>query len=256
MRILFRHKKKEMDGFKNYCQSLETMRPQKRTEAFLNATLEDPIYMEWISKNIVTIHHIIELPQEELEEIITHLGTGIKTFARALHQSPLEQKFLSGISPKLVDKYNAEQENLQVTELQKEECIFSVIKSFRKLQSNNKIQSHQWRLPELQVVKTPMNRGVSGDYRCTFENGITACEGPMKNDKRIGDWIYYYTSGDILAEGSYEKNIKEGLWTFYYINGKKRLEGEFKEDIRYGEWKEWNHRQEMNIIDYNKKKAA
>ncbi len=56
MDILSKHKKNNSEGFKNFVVHLEAMHIQTRKNIIQTSLLEDPVYMHWILKNIVTFN--------------------------------------------------------------------------------------------------------------------------------------------------------------------------------------------------------
>lgn len=61
-------------------------------------------------------------------------------------------------------------------------------------------------------------------------NGKIAIKGQIKNGKKEGAWIYWYSDGQKRRETNYSENKKEGLTYYWYENGQKQKEIMFKQD--------------------------
>jgi len=62
-------------------------------------------------------------------------------------------------------------------------------------------------------------------------------EGKYSNNKKIGEWKYYYNSGEIRILGNYSDDKKSSEWKYYYKSGKVRMSGSYSDDKKNGEWK-------------------
>ena len=59
----------------------------------------------------------------------------------------------------------------------------------------------------------------------------------MKDNKKDGYGIVYYSNGNIEYQGQWKDNKKDGYGIFYYSNGEK-YEGQWKDGKRvYSFWK-------------------
>lgn len=70
----------------------------------------------------------------------------------------------------------------------------------------------------------------SGTCYEKHDNGKIAIKGQMKNGKKEGAWIYWYSDGQKRRETTYIENKKEGLTYYWYVNGQKQKEIMFKQD--------------------------
>jgi len=70
----------------------------------------------------------------------------------------------------------------------------------------------------------------SGSCYEKHENGKIAIKGQMKNGKKEGTWIYWFSDGQKRRETNYVENKKDGLTYFWYENGQKQKEIMFKQD--------------------------
>ena len=69
------------------------------------------------------------------------------------------------------------------------------------------------------------------------ENGIFSGDGAVdENDKKQGNWKYYYESGEVKSIGAYKDNLKTGEWIFYYEDGKIEQRGKYNNDKPSGQW--------------------
>lgn len=69
------------------------------------------------------------------------------------------------------------------------------------------------------------------------EMGILSGEGALdENDKKQGNWKYYYETGELKALGAYKDNLKTGDWIYYYLDGKVEQKGKYSKDKPSGLW--------------------
>ena len=62
-----------------------------------------------------------------------------------------------------------------------------------------------------------------------FTGKITGSEqGKIKNGKKEGPWVTYWTNGRVWVKGDYKNGEREGPWVFYYDNGQLHMKGDFK----------------------------
>ena len=79
------------------------------------------------------------------------------------------------------------------------------------------------------------------------ENGNVNVEGPIKDDKRHGDWKGYYPEGELMSVGRFENGRREGKGTVYHQNGQVSFECEYHEGKPCGLWKYFD--EDGNLID-------
>jgi antitoxin component YwqK of YwqJK toxin-antitoxin module len=70
-----------------------------------------------------------------------------------------------------------------------------------------------------------------------YPSGKLQMDGTYKNNKRDGQWIYWYENGSKWSEGSFREGKNEGKRLTYFENGKVRYEAYYSEGIRVGIWK-------------------
>jgi antitoxin component YwqK of YwqJK toxin-antitoxin module len=51
------------------------------------------------------------------------------------------------------------------------------------------------------------------------ENGNIGLVGEIKDGKKAGTWVYFYSTGEKKRESIYINNLKEGLTYYWYKNG-------------------------------------
>ena len=247
MKLLFRHKKKEVEGFKKYVEDLETSPFKKKVEKFQMAALEDPIYMYWVAMNIFNMRHFFNLDAGDVEVIIESIKEWEKVLVNAFHKSLYEPELipiLNKLKPDIKEKYDY-QITLTGTESispeMNEKNQFSIIKTFRRLQKSQTVSGHPWKLPEdFNILKPRKINNPSGPFTLTFENGQLALEGELKKTQRIGPWKHFFPNGKLMASGEYKDDELNGEWVFYYPNGLKKAQGSFEESKKIGKWQEWD----------------
>lgn len=74
--------------------------------------------------------------------------------------------------------------------------------------------------------------GIWSEYHNT---GEFKGKGLYANDKRIGDWIFYYPNGTIEQRGKYDKKGRtQGEWKWFYENGALMREEFYIDNLRNG----------------------
>ena len=235
--MLERIKKKQWDGFKEFVESMEVTSAGPRSYIVLNGILEDPRFMSWVTKNLRHFKDFLELPSDEIEQVVATSESMVKVVAKALESTDAEglQQY-APIFPKVFGKIRDEIGLLQqVSPAERESARFFLLKTARKLQRQEAIQGFRWQLPpqEIFLEKPTLKNGVQQIF---FDAGNLAAEGELLKGKRIGKWHHFYDNGKLLAEGEYFEGLKTGPWNFYFGNGQPRSQGKFKQDVRQGEW--------------------
>jgi len=251
MAMLDRIKKGQLEGFKEFVQSMEITGPQTRQQIFTSGVLEDPIYMDWVMKNLKTFDDFVSLPSEEIEKVLLSQDQIISMFAKIVHGYP-EDKLLAieNVLPRLMSRFKDELSYLkEVTPAEKDSAKFYLVKTTRKLQHEEKIHGFLWKLPPPDVLFNRQFR--DGHNTIIFENGITAAEGTYLKGKRFGPWVHNYDTGKMLAEGDYSDGLKSGFWTFYYGSGAIKAKGKYKSDLKHGRWEEWDRSGGRLEVDYS-----
>ena len=44
-------------------------------------------------------------------------------------------------------------------------------------------------------------------------------QGKIKNGKKEGPWVIYYSDGQLFSKGEYKNGLREGPWVYYSRNG-------------------------------------
>lgn len=246
--MLSRIKKKQYEGFKDFVESLETTVFASRYNIVVNGILEDPAFMQWVTRNLKTFEQFLEFTSDDIEQVMRSNDSMMMMLARAMKNldwekySPNFSRFLG----KLKDEISYLSE---VTPAEQEKAQFFILKAARKMQREEKIQGFKWELPPQDVfhVVTLPREGVT---QLKFIDGSVAAEGEALKGKRIGLWKHFYETKKLLAEGTYQEDLKVGPWTFYYSNGDKRSEGHYLNDSRHGQWKEWSRTGELTLSEW------
>ena len=64
--MLKRHKKNGYEGFNYFVNFLESLGTNKQRNFIETASLEDPVYMSWIKKNMMNLDFLFELTTDDL----------------------------------------------------------------------------------------------------------------------------------------------------------------------------------------------
>lgn len=249
--MLDRIKKRQLDGFKEFVQNMETTGLLKRQQIITAGVLEDPNYMFWIMKNIKSLPDILELPSEDVEKVLSTQSQVIGVLAKALFALPKDRidGFVNSL-PKFNSQVRDELSYInEVPPAELEGAKFFLLKTIRKLQEEEKIEGFSWRLPPMDIFYP--KSFDDGKVEIFFESGVLAAEGEMLKNRRTGLWTHFYDSGKLLARGHYTEGLKEGKWEFYYGNGKSKAQGFYLEDNKNGAWKEWDRSEKCQEVTYN-----
>ncbi len=98
-----------------------------------------------------------------------------------------------------------------------------------------------------------------GLWKKYHPNGMIRYKGNFKDDKPVGEFLYfydsgklevkithfgdesyantYYETGELKATGKYENQLKDSVWTYYGIEGYKMAEEFYLSGKREGSWK-------------------
>lgn len=244
--MLDRIKKKQLIGFKEFVQNMEITPSSKRMHIFMTGVLEDPIYMNWVMKNIKGFSHVLSLPSEDIEAVLMIQEQMITIFAKSIckdNVDPLE------LLPRLGNRVKDEISYLgDLSDQEINSAKLYILKMARQLQMDEKIHGFDWQLPPQDVF---FNKHIKdGHEKIFFENGILAAEGEYSKTRRVGYWKHNYDNGKILAEGEYLDGLKVGTWVFYYSNGNIKSQGKYLNDQKHGVWQEWDRNGLMTEIKY------
>ena len=240
MAMLERIKKKQWVGLKEFVESVEVAPQGQRPLILLNGILEDPRFMQWVTKNMKGFQDVLNLPTDELTVLAGSHETMPKVLAKALAVAPEEIGGLAKIFPRHFSKLREEIEFLSAVPAGEREAARNfVLKAVRKLQREEKIAGFRWELPEQEIFfDRPLPK--EGPARLEFQDGKLAAEGEALKGKRVGPWKHFYDNAKLLGEGTYQEGQKTGPWRFYYGDGTPRASGRYVTDSRHGEWEEWD----------------
>lgn len=254
MKMLQRSKKKEMEGFKDFVKNLETTPSEKMLSKFQLCALEDPVYMSWVAKNMMTIEKFFEFSEEEIQTVLSSLKEAVLISAKAIGGTPYEQRLMQSMTKDdFVEKFKYELTiHTDIKAEDKEASLFSIFKAFRTMQNKDLIQGLPWRLPTIDVVKINKNIAPSGPYELFFddEKKVKALSGELKTKQRIGVWEHFFTNGNLMAKGEYAEDEMNGNWTFYYPDGSPKSEGQYSGGKKVGTWKEWDRNKVETTVSY------
>lgn len=91
-------------------------------------------------------------------------------------------------------------------------------------------------LPDIQMPN------ASGDFTCTFSNGITSAKGSYVNGERHGLYTKYYFNGKKCFETSYDNGYINGTYINYYENGKTLDEVTYVNNSKEGVEKKYDEK--------------
>ena len=61
-------------------------------------------------------------------------------------------------------------------------------------------------------------------------------QGSIKDGKRIGLWVSYYSKGQLWDKGNYINGERDGPWISYWDNGQLFYKGNYVNGERHGPW--------------------
>ena len=61
-------------------------------------------------------------------------------------------------------------------------------------------------------------------------------QGSLKNGRKEGTWVRYWSNGQVRNKGNYKNGEREGAWVSYITNGKLFYKGNFKNGKAEGTW--------------------
>lgn len=246
MGMLDRIKKKEIAGFKDFVLNMETTIASKRVQIFMTGVLEDPIFMDWVMKNLKTFSDVLKLSRSDLETVLQMQESMPNVFAKSIAEEKLD---LTELIPHLAGRVT--EELRYMGELEKSEVAAAqayILKSVRQLQQAEKIKGFEWKLPSRDLFLSKHCK--DGLEKTFFDNGFLASAGEYLKGKRTGPWQHNYDTGKTLAEGEYLGGLKVGNWIFYYANGDKKAQGHYYLDQKHGTWLEWDRKGNMVEINF------
>lgn len=248
--MLDRIKKKQIEGFKEFVINMETAAIDKRVQIFTAGVLEDPVFMNYVMKNIKTFQDLLNLRSEDLDKIVLSQEQILTLFAKSLHSSrELESFSIESALPHLTSRFRDELSYIkEISPKEQDGARTFILKLARKLQMEERIIGFSWILPPQDIYYPKIYK--DGPLKILYENQSVALEGEIKKGRRSGIWKHYYDNGKILAEGDYQDGIKAGDWKFYYGNGSLKAEGKYRGDSKNGTWREWDRNGNSAEITY------
>ena len=76
--------------------------------------------------------------------------------------------------------------------------------------------------------KTPFTGKVMGKEK-----------GKIKDGKKEGEWVEYWSNGQLMSKVSYKNGKEEGEWVGYHGNGQLSSKGSYKNGLWEGDWVEY-----------------
>ena len=85
-----------------------------------------------------------------------------------------------------------------------------------------------------------------------YSNGKLRMDGTYKNNKRDGQWIYWFENGSKWSEGFFSEGKNDSIRLIYFPNGKKRYEFYYKNGLRVGTWRFYDESGKLlKEVDYS-----
>lgn len=257
MEILAKYKKKSLEGFKEAVKAFETTSAAHLKNKLENAMLEDPVYCNYLLKNMLNLHCFMELTSDEIMSVCKNLQGYQDIIAQAIYKTPYAQE-LEKYLPKHILKEVSDALELvkDLRQATQESAVFSIVRTMRMLQENDMVEVRPWSMPPVEVVKENKTLPREGNIKLYYEDGTIALEGLHVKGKRHGIWKHHYPNGQVMAEGDYEIGVKTGLWSFWFSNGQLKSQGNYEEGIKQGGWKVWDRNNSESDVTYRNGKLA
>lgn len=84
-----------------------------------------------------------------------------------------------------------------------------------------------------------------------YETGKVKMEGPMKGEKRDGEWTAYFEDGRVQSHGYFKDGLRTGTAEVFYSNGNKCEEGFYNKGSHCGKWKFYDEQGNLiKEVDY------
>tara|TARA_A100001037_G_scaffold260956_1_gene249696 strand:- start:152 stop:565 length:414 start_codon:yes stop_codon:yes gene_type:complete len=61
-------------------------------------------------------------------------------------------------------------------------------------------------------------------------------QGSLKNGKKVGPWVEYWSNGQLRMKGNYKDGERDGSWVRYYEDGQLGWKGTYRDWKREGPW--------------------
>lgn len=238
MYTLSKHKKKGVDGFKEFVKNLELFPSKTVQNMIFIGLLEDPVYLKWALQNRISFQYFKELSPEDVMKIYDFIRMPLQTFISAMKSDNDEPAFVGEKLPEpLQRQYWEEREGLSVTFARQDQARISIMEKVLELEKRGILPKINWKIPPSDVLEgNSFEITDDGIYIQYYQNGKFALRGMLENRLRAGTWEHFYPDGNIFAVGIYINGEKNDDWTFYYPDGCVKMQGSFKDDLREGKW--------------------
>jgi hypothetical protein len=250
--VLIRHKKKGYEGFAYFVKFIEALSPLKQKDFLENGMLEDPIYIGWVLKNMMSIKFLSGLETEELVKLEQNLPNFFEHLYYAMVKDPDGLDPVEDILPLGMFK-NFKEVCEYLTPADKSKSLASasaIIVKIRDLQDRGLIKEFYWKYPPKDIAFEKKDTERTGQYKLVYPNGEIALTGMVERTLRTGEWLHFYENGEMMARGYYEEGEKTGEWKFYYSNGRQKSRGLYVDNLKEGEWETWNAKGEKSLVHY------
>ena len=75
-------------------------------------------------------------------------------------------------------------------------------------------------------------------------------QGTIRNGKKEGPRVYYYSNGQLSYKGTYKVGKKDGTWVYYHSNGQLSYKVTYKDNKKDGRWvRYWSDGSEAIVED-------
>ena len=118
MDILSKHKKKGLQGFKDFIYYLELADSKRLNDVLAIAWLEDPVYTQYLEPNMVKFDFFLsKLEDSDYEKIFKELPNGAQTFTFAFKGSKEHEEMMKRLPVLVARKIGFAEERFQTLPL-------------------------------------------------------------------------------------------------------------------------------------------
>lgn len=89
---------------------------------------------------------------------------------------------------------------------------------------------------EVKSIGNNFDNKKEGEWNYFFEDGSLQAKGIYREGKKFGPWKYYNESGSIKAEGNYINDLTDGIWIHYFESGGVKTKGKLYKGQKDGAW--------------------
>ena len=224
MGMLTKHKKKGLEGFKNFVCNIETASNESFKNILQAAMIEDPVYITWALKNLMHFEDVVQLEDDPFEALLNALPNR-QTWVYAFGRSEMEPLFLGKVSKVTRQRFLDELAIApKFTPGQQQQARNSCIIKLREMQKNHELDPYKWNLPPQEVLEgSHLKAPNKGEVALDYTPGQPALRGQMENHMRVGPWEVFYPNGQKYASGSYKEDQKDGVWEFFGPRGEAKM---------------------------------